>query len=437
MHTYKESDLVRIAKRENNRKRSYLVVNPLQGKHIPADPQKALAMFRALAETLRVFCEGKRVLVIGFAETATAIGAAVAAQLDAYYLQTTREDISGVRYLFFSEEHSHASQQRLVKDDMDAAMSQTDCVIFAEDEVTTGNTILNIINILEKEYPGRAVYAAASVLNGMDREALDIYESRNIGLFYLVKTDHRAYPKILQQYSVRGEYISCMPQDRKILPEGKELETAERTIAESAVTKSASTESVITKSASAESVITESASTESVITESAAAGTGCRNGIKENHAAAAEFEISGWMDARRLVSGREYEKACRRLWQGMDRRLKGKLTGRVLVLGTEEFMYPALLAADCMAQTGAGTWFHATTRSPIEVFEEEQYPLHVRYEFVSLYDRNRKTFVYDIASYDAAVIMTDAHNEEQEGLQGLVRAVASAGNEKIYVIRWC
>ena len=37
-HMYTECELVRIAKRENNRKRNYLVVNPLQGKHIPVSP---------------------------------------------------------------------------------------------------------------------------------------------------------------------------------------------------------------------------------------------------------------------------------------------------------------------------------------------------------------------------------------------------------------
>ena len=112
---YQESELVRIAKRENNSKRSYLVVNPLQGKHMAADPGAALALFRALADTVKQSCQGKRTLVIGFAETATAIGAAVAVELGAYYLQTTREHIEGAGYLYFSEEHSHASQQKLVK----------------------------------------------------------------------------------------------------------------------------------------------------------------------------------------------------------------------------------------------------------------------------------------------------------------------------------
>ena len=51
---YTETDLVRIAKRENNKKRNYLVVNPLQGKHIPVSPRKALEVFSKLAELLGI-----------------------------------------------------------------------------------------------------------------------------------------------------------------------------------------------------------------------------------------------------------------------------------------------------------------------------------------------------------------------------------------------
>ena len=42
---YTEKDLVKVAKRENNTKRNYLVVDPLQGKHIPVVPSKALDLF--------------------------------------------------------------------------------------------------------------------------------------------------------------------------------------------------------------------------------------------------------------------------------------------------------------------------------------------------------------------------------------------------------
>lgn len=54
---YTEKDLVKIAKRENNTKRNYLVVDPLQGKHIPVVPSKALDLFAALADTkMKNFC---------------------------------------------------------------------------------------------------------------------------------------------------------------------------------------------------------------------------------------------------------------------------------------------------------------------------------------------------------------------------------------------
>ena len=50
---YRESDLVCVAKRLNNKKRGYLVVNRLQGKHIPVRPAQALELF----EVLRIYCK--------------------------------------------------------------------------------------------------------------------------------------------------------------------------------------------------------------------------------------------------------------------------------------------------------------------------------------------------------------------------------------------
>ena len=77
MTEFTVADTLRLAKRFNNPKRSWLLVNPLQAKHIPVSPGAALAMMRELGERLsRRYPECG--LVIGFAETATAIGAAVA-----------------------------------------------------------------------------------------------------------------------------------------------------------------------------------------------------------------------------------------------------------------------------------------------------------------------------------------------------------------------
>lgn len=99
-------------------------------------------------------------------------------------------------------------------------------------------------------------------------------------------------------------------------------------------------------------------------------------------------------------------------------------------------MYPALYVARQIEKSGAQVFFHATTRSPIEVYEEADYPFHVRYELPSLYDKNRRTFLYDIDRYDLVLIVTDACGSDTEGLDALAQAVAY-NNHKIYIVRWC
>ena len=130
-------EFIQIAKRENNNKRNYLLVNSLQGKHIPVQPSKAFLMFNELAGKLKTAYQDEKLLIIGFAETATAIGTAVSEALDSFYIHTTRENISQAQYLYFSEEHSHAAEQKLVKGELDKLENKISRVIFAEDEITT------------------------------------------------------------------------------------------------------------------------------------------------------------------------------------------------------------------------------------------------------------------------------------------------------------
>ena len=105
-------DLIVAVKRENNPKREFLILNKFQGKHLPAVPSKAFRMFEELGEKVKATIGEEKVLVIGFAETATAIGTKVATYLQMPCMQTTREVIPNVEYLFFSEEHSHAMEQK-------------------------------------------------------------------------------------------------------------------------------------------------------------------------------------------------------------------------------------------------------------------------------------------------------------------------------------
>ena len=183
---YRESDLVCVAKRLNNKKRGYLVVNRLQGKHIPVRPAQALELFESLADVLQGEYGRDSLLLVGFAETATAIGAAVAAALGCRYMQTTREKLDDVDWLYFSESHSHATLQKLVRDDVEKAAEEFTRIVFVEDEVTTGNTIGKIVQILKERYPGKFQYSVASVLNGMKEADLKSFCDLGISVHYLV-----------------------------------------------------------------------------------------------------------------------------------------------------------------------------------------------------------------------------------------------------------
>ena len=108
-------EIIGIAKRENNTKRNYLVVNKCQGKHVPVSPERPLKMFSELAEEVSKRYQKEQLLLIGFAETATAIGETLAIHLGTDYMQTTRERIEDVEYFYFSESHSHATEQKVIK----------------------------------------------------------------------------------------------------------------------------------------------------------------------------------------------------------------------------------------------------------------------------------------------------------------------------------
>lgn len=368
---YTERKLVGIAKRENNNKRKYLVVNRLQGKHIPISPKAAFDMFDELSEIVKSNYHGEKLLLVGFAETATAIGARLAVNLNSYYMQTTREQIDNVEYLFFTESHSHATEQKLVKNDIDSIANYDNVsrIVFVEDEVTTGNTILKIIDIIKKLYPDRFNFSVASLLNGMDEAALKCYNSNNINIHYLVKTNHDTYTEIADRFKGDGEYIS---------PRLCDLEGDLPT-----------------------------------------------------------FELDGYLNARRCVKGSDYYNACCLLWKQIENKVDFADSEKILVIGTEEFMYPALSVAGELENKGFSVKCHSTTRSPIVVSTEEDYPLSKRYELVSLYDDERKTFIYNLDKYDCVLIITDSKNNLDKGTKSLVNALRLCGNKNIKLVRWC
>lgn len=320
-----------------------------------------------MAKTLEDKYSDERLLVIGFAETATAIGAGVAVLLNAKYIQTTREDIADVEYLFFSEEHSHATEQKLVKNDIDAVIKDTDRIIFVEDELSTGKTIVNIISIMEKEYSKDLKFSVVSILNGMPKENMDSYKRKNINLHYLLKTDHETYSEVAKEALENGNYYECISKTPRDI---------------------------------------------------------------------FRINIGDYKNPRRLLEAQEYEAACDKLWKSIKEEIGIIFKKQILVIGTEECMFPALYVGERIEKMGNEVLCHSTTRSPIIVSLDKQYPLHSRYELKSLYDADRKVFLYNIAEFDKVFIITDAVGDDEEGLNSLVNAL-QVHNNNITLIRWC
>ena len=190
MEEYLIEDLVCVAKRENNSKRAYLYVNPIQGKHIPVNPEKPLRLYKKMARMLEESFSGERLLVIGFAETATAIGAAISyyASNVLYCTQTTREKYYETSYLYFSESHSHASEQSLIIDKYCNVLDKVDRIVFAEDEVTTGKTISKLIDELECNFSSLHLkFGIISILNSMSSERIEQFKSRGVKCLWVTK----------------------------------------------------------------------------------------------------------------------------------------------------------------------------------------------------------------------------------------------------------
>lgn len=175
-----------------NKKRSFLFVSKVLGKHLPINPNKGLLTAALLAarylesvkgvedacreRLIRSFLESEPVklsafippainpVVIGFAETATALGHAFFDCFQqAEFFHTTREEVlSHQPEVTFEEEHSHATSHRCY---IPLEMIQNDReIILVDDEMTTGKTALNIIRSIHTRYP-RTQYSVVSILD--------------------------------------------------------------------------------------------------------------------------------------------------------------------------------------------------------------------------------------------------------------------------------
>ena len=370
---FKLNDLIGIAERENNTRRNYLIVNNKQAKHVPVSPNEVLYLFNLLAMELKEKYEKEKLVIVGFAETATAVGAAVAVAFgkDALYLTTTREDIKKDYILAeFKEEHSHATEQTLFcKDEMDF-FNCADRIVFVEDEISTGKTILNFINELKSNgFLGQKKLSAVSLINSMNLENLKIYNENNVECLFLVK--------IINNFADTS-FFGDVVLDKEI--------------------------------------------------------NGFKN-IDYNF-----FEVKGKKDPRVGVNALTYIDACNNFSFFIINNIINDITTNedILVLGTEEFMFPAIFIAEEIRSKfdRCRVYTHSTSRSPIVPRIYKDYPIFNRVKLESIYENNRKTYIYNLRKYNRVIILTDAEKINKNGLNDISKALMAYGNTNITFIRW-
>jgi len=369
---YSIDDLVRLAKRDNNNIRPYLYVNPIQGKHIPTDPEDTMMMCRTLANMVKAAYPSDRLFVIGFAETATGIAAGVCHYLDnvVYYQNTTREQADNEEYLYFTESHSHATDQMLRTNSIDHCFENVDRIIFIDDEVTTGNTICKLVDRLEDKCGiSKIKYSIASILNSMTNFRVNQLEDKGIECLFISDLPF--------EYKKNSIMDISYEKDRDTLCKADEMENVD----------------------------------------------------------CVEFDTKA--NVRSTISFYEYESEINRFVSKIEKIIGYEHYGRLLVLGTEECMYPAIRLGEILKKDGvaeAGK-VHATTRSPIIASCEDGYPLNHRYQIRSVYDKERDTYVYNLKKYDKVIVVTDT-GIVAEGMNDLLVALRSVGNKNILVSRW-
>lgn len=161
-------DVVGLALRHNP-KRAHLLVSNVLGKHVPAVPSVVYGTGRALGAAVREVLGTTDALVLGYAETATGLGHAVADELDADYLHSTRRAVPGVTPVGgFEEEHSHATSHLLLPASA-TLLDEPRPLVLVDDELTTGRTAANTIAVLHAQV-ARPRYVVAAIIDAREGE---------------------------------------------------------------------------------------------------------------------------------------------------------------------------------------------------------------------------------------------------------------------------
>lgn len=340
------NDIIKIGSRYNNQKRSYLLVNTVQAKHIPTCPDSALNLFSELGLKIHREYPDAR-LTVGFAETATAIAAQVSAEIGGTYINTTREDfIAESDCICFREEHSHAMNQKLYVKNITEYLNGE--IVLIDDEISTGRTLFNIIQAMRNTVPelSNRRFVVGSIINRLTPEREQLFNEQNIFFVSLYKVSWT------DDMLIRDFSGISAPSECGLIPENTPLFT--------------------------------------------------------------KIHIP---ESRVFTDIGKYMYECREIADIISEKIDFSDCVNVLFLGTEECMYPSIISAKIIEErTGIQAFCHSTTRSPVYISTEKDYPMQNGYKIISLYDSDRVNYIYNLRRYDAVVVISDSKNPDSKAL---------------------
>ncbi|WP_313750565.1 phosphoribosyltransferase [Streptomyces parvus] len=385
-------ELLGLALRRNP-KRAHLLVSNVLGKHVPQRPSVVYGAGYGLGERVRALLgeeEARRAVVLGYAETATGLGHAVADGLrDAPYLHSTRRPVAGARQAGgFEEAHSHATSHLLLPEDSEllAGGAEASTLVLVDDEFSTGNTVLNTIRALHEPHPRDryVIVALVDMRSPVDRDRLTVFAA---------------------EIGARVDLVT-RSTGTVTLPDGV-LERGQALVAAQEAEVSASPPPPVPAPAPVTRVD---------LAWPAGVPDGGRHGFTPAHRAALEAALPEM--AERIAGA---------LGGGARR-------GRVLVLGFEELMYAPLRLGTALEETlGADTEvrYSTTTRSPVLAVDDPGYAIRTRLVFPAHdtpADGPGDRYAYNVAGagFDAVIAVVDsaADTPELHAPDGLLARLA-------------
>lgn len=388
-------ELLGLALRRNP-KRAHLLVSNVLGKHVPQKPSVVYGAGYGLGERVRALLgaeEARRAVVLGYAETATGLGHAVADGLrDAPYLHSTRRPVAGVAQAGgFEEAHSHATSHLLLPEDPEllAGGAEASTLVLVDDEFSTGNTVLNTIRALHETHPRERYVIVALV------------DMRSVG-------DRDRLTAFAAEIGARVDLVT-RSSGTVTLPEGV-LERGQALVADQEAEQAGRADEAVAGVAPAPAPVTRVA-----LDWPAEVPDGGRHGFTPAHRAALEGALPG-----------------------MAERIAGALDSdvrRVLVLGFEELMYAPLrlgTALEAAMGSGAEIRYSTTTRSPVLAVDDPGYAIRTRLVFPAHddpADGPGDRYAYNVAGagFDAVVAVVDslADTPELHAPDGLLARLAA------------